>query len=91
MATGRHRSGCVGQFGLRITEEGETLVSSPVIVRAQVGRGVLQIGRQSWPHTRPGAVAAELKRLRDRMSAANSSDFLESLVRSVESSQDTRT
>ena len=72
-------AGASERIGLRITEEGETLVSSPVIVRALVGRGVLQIGRQAWPHLRPRAVAAELKRLRDRMGAANSSEFLESL------------
>ncbi|HLJ53438.1 MAG TPA: hypothetical protein VKT77_00280, partial [Chthonomonadaceae bacterium] len=64
---------------LRVAEEGDTLVSSPVIVRAQPGRAALQIGRQNWPHLRPRAVAAELKRLRDRTGSANSSEFLESL------------
>jgi hypothetical protein len=67
------------RFGLRVAEENDTLVSSPVIVRAQPGRGVLQIGRQNWPHLRPRAVAAELKRLRDRTGSANSAEFLESL------------
>ena len=66
-------------FSLRVTEENDTLVSSPVVVRAQAGRGVLQIGRQNWPHLRPKAVAAELKRLRDRTGSANSAEFLESL------------
>jgi hypothetical protein len=67
------------RIGLRATEENDTLVSSPVIVRALPARGVLQIGRQSWPHLRPRAVAAELKRLRDRTGSANSAEFLESL------------
>jgi len=67
------------RFGLRVAEENDTLVSSPVIVRAQAGRGVLQINRQNWPHLRPRAVAAELKRLRDRTGSANSAEFLESL------------
>lgn len=69
----------VEPFGLRVSEEADTLVSSPVVVRALPGRGVLQIGRQSWPHLRPRAVAAELKRLRERTAGAGSADFLESL------------
>jgi len=67
-------------FSLRVTEENDTLVSSPVIVRALPWRGVLQIGRQSWPHLRPRAIATELKRLRDRTGSANSAEFLESLL-----------
>ena len=66
-------------FSLRVAEENDTVVSSPVVVRSQPGRGALQIGRQNWPHLRPKAVAAELKRLRDRTGSANSAEFLESL------------
>ena len=66
-------------FSLRVAEENDTLVSSPVVVRAQPGRGTLLIGRQNWPHLRPSAVAAELKRLRERTGSANSAEFMESL------------
>lgn len=67
------------QFGLRVLEEGGNLISSPVIVRALPGRGALQIGKVNWPALRPRVVAAELKRLRDRASSANSQEFLDSL------------
>ena len=68
------------KFSLRVLEEGETLVSSPVVIRAQAGRGILQIGKASWPLLRPQVVAAELKRLRDRAQSANSQEFLDGLL-----------
>jgi hypothetical protein len=68
------------KFSLRVLEEGETLVSSPVVIRAQAGRGILQIGKVNWPLLRPQVVAAELKRLRDRALSANSQEFLDSLL-----------
>ncbi len=68
------------KFGLRVLEEGETLVSSPVVIRASGARGVLQIGKVNWPALRPQIVAAELKRLRDRAQSANSQEFLDSLL-----------
>lgn len=67
------------RHGLRVLEEGDTLVSSPVVVRAQPGRGQLQIGKAGWPMLRPQIVAVELKRLRDRMASANSQEFVDSL------------
>jgi hypothetical protein len=67
------------KFDLRVLEENDTLVSSPVVVRALPGRSVLQIGRVNWPALRPKVVAAELKRLRERTGASNSQEFLESL------------
>ena len=68
------------KFSLRVLEEGETLVSSPVVIRAQPGRGALQIGKVNWPLLRPQVVAAELKRLRDRAQTANSQEFLDGLL-----------
>ena len=68
------------KFGLRVLEEGETLVSSPVVIRAQTGRGTLQIGKVNWPTLRPAVVAAELKRLRERAQNANSQEFLEAML-----------
>ena len=67
------------KFGLRVLEDNETLISSPVVIRAQAGRGILQIGKVNWPMLRPAVVAAELKRLRDRAQNANSQEFLEAL------------
>ena len=63
----------------RLSEESDTLISSPVVVRAQAGRGILQIGKVNWPTLRPKVVLAELKRLRERSNASNSQEFLESL------------
>lgn len=68
------------KFGLRVLEDGDTLVSSPVVIRAYGGRGILQIGKVNWPAIRPQIVAQELKRLRDRAQAANSQEFLDSLL-----------
>jgi hypothetical protein len=68
------------RFGLRVLEDDESLISSPVTVRAQPGRGTLALGKVNWPLIRPRVVAAELRRLRDRAAAANSQDFLESLL-----------
>lgn len=67
------------KHGLRLLPEGANLISSPVIVRAQSGRGILQLGKVNWPTIHPALTAAELKRLRDRTSGANSQEFLESL------------
>jgi hypothetical protein len=64
---------------LRTIADNDTLISSPVTVRAQPSRGVLMLGRASWPAIRPRIVADELKRLRDKTLAANSQEFLESL------------
>lgn len=67
------------RFSLRILEDDNTLISSPVTVRAQPARSSLALGRVNWPTLRPRVVAAELKRLRDRTAAANSQEFVESL------------
>ena len=67
------------RFSLRTLQEKETLISSPVTVRAQPSRGSLQFGKINWPSLRPKVAAAELKRLRDRTESANSQEFVESL------------
>lgn len=67
------------KYSLRVLEEAENLISSPVVVRAQPGRGALQLGKVNWPTLRPRVVAAELKRLRERAGSANSQEFVESL------------
>jgi hypothetical protein len=64
-----------------MSEDGDLLVSSPVVVRAQPARNSVQIGKVNWPNIHPQIIAAELKRLRDRTAAANSQEFLESLYR----------
>jgi hypothetical protein len=68
---------------LRLIEDNETLISSPVVVRSQPGRNALQIGKLNWPQIRPRVVVSELKRLRDRAAAANSQEFLEGLAAAV--------
>ena len=68
------------RFSLRTQEDDDTLIASPVTVRALPGRGTLQIGRVNWPAIRPRVAAEELKRLRDRTAAANSLEFAESLL-----------
>ena len=69
------------RYGLRVLDDepGDQLISAPVAVQAQPGREALRIGRAAWPHIRPAAVIAELKRLRDTISAANSQEFLDAL------------
>ena len=65
--------------GLRVLEEGETLISSPLVVRAVPGRAALSLGKVVWPALRPRVAAAELKRLRERAAAGNSQEFADSL------------
>ncbi len=65
--------------GLRALEDGENLVSSPLVVRAVPGRGALALGKVNWPAIRPKVVAAELRRLRDRANSGNSQEFADSL------------
>ena len=65
--------------GLRALEEGENLISSPLVVRAVPGRSALTLGKTHWPALRPRVVAAELKRLRERVNSGNSQEFMESL------------
>ena len=67
------------KLGLRVLDEGDTLISSPLIVRAVPGRTALALGKTVWPALRPQAAAAEMKRLRDRAAAGNSQEFLDSL------------
>jgi hypothetical protein len=67
------------KFGLRVLEDNETLVSSPVVIRSQPGSNRLVLGKVAWPTIQPAVVAAELKRLRDRAAGANSQEFLEGL------------
>ena len=67
------------KFNLRIVEENETLISSPVVVRSQPGSNRLVLGKVAWPTLQPAVVAAELKRLRDRAAGANSQEFLDGL------------
>jgi hypothetical protein len=70
------------RFNLRTlaSEDDETLISSPITVRAQPARSTLALGKVNWPTIRPRVVAAELKRLRDRTAGANSQEFVESLL-----------
>jgi hypothetical protein len=75
------RAAALNRHELRTIEDGELLISSPVVVRAQPARNSVQIGKVNWPNLHPQLVAAELKRLRDRTAAANSQDFLEALHR----------
>lgn len=65
--------------GLRALEDGENLVSSPLVVRAVPGRSALALGKVNWPAIRPKIVAAELRRLRDRANSGNSQEFADSL------------
>lgn len=65
--------------GLRALEEGESLVSSPLVIRAVPGRSALALGKTNWPAIRPKVVAAELKRLRERANSGNSQEFIDSL------------
>ena len=67
------------RFNLRTLEDEDTLISSPITVRAQPARGTLALGKVNWPAIRPKIVAAELKRLRDRTTGANSQEFVDSL------------
>lgn len=73
------RAAAIERHELRVMEDGDQLVSSPVVVRAQPARSSVQIGKVNWQALRPRVVAAELKRLRDRNTASNSQEFLESL------------
>ena len=59
------QAACSG-LGLRVLEKEETLVSSPILVRAQPGHSRLQLGKNAWPTLHPKVTAAELKRLNER-------------------------
>lgn len=72
------------KYFLRTLQDEGNLISSPIIVRAQPGRSVLQLGKTTWPTIRPRVVAQELKRLRDLMANANSQEFAESLFGACE-------
>lgn len=66
--------------GLRVLEEGETLISSPVVIRSRPSMSALRIGKVNWPTIRPQVVAAELKRLRERINEANLQEFVDCLL-----------
>lgn len=73
------RAEAIERFDLRVVEDGDQLISSPVVVRAQPARNSVQIGKANWPAIHPRVIAAELKRLRDRNTSSNSQEFLDSL------------
>ncbi len=67
-------------FGLRVFEEEDTLVSPPVVVRAQSGVSRLRVGKAPWPTLHPVTTAEYLKRLRDKSaSLAASQQFLDDI------------
>ncbi|MBM3456937.1 MAG: hypothetical protein FJX77_00160 [Armatimonadetes bacterium] len=55
------------------------LLSSPIAVQSLPGREALRIGRQNWPKLRPSVVAAELRRLRERVGAAGAQELADRL------------
>ena len=67
------------QIGLRIIEENENLISSPVVIRAQPNSSRILLGKEAWATLRPRLTAEKLKKLRDRAAASNSQEFLEAL------------
>lgn len=67
------------KYSLRVPEEADTLISSPIVIRSRPGTNSLLLGKVNWPMLRPSVAAAELKRLRDRTGAANSQEFVDSL------------
>jgi hypothetical protein len=69
------------RYGLRVLDEQAIaqLISSPVTVQAIPAREALRISKQLWPAIRPSVVATELKRLRDRLSAAGVQELAERL------------
>ena len=73
------RAAAMDIYELRVMEDGDQLISSPVVIRSQPARNSVQFGKVNWPAIRPRVVAAELKRLRDRNTGSNSQEFLESL------------
>lgn len=68
------------KLGLRVLDEGETLISSPLVIRAVPGRAALALGKTVWPNLRPRVAAAEIKRLRERAASGNSQEFADSLL-----------
>lgn len=66
-------------LGIKAIIDGETLISSPVLVRSQPSSSRLRIGKKTWSKLHPRVVAAELKRLRDKKSVSGPQDFLECL------------
>jgi len=52
--------------GHRVIVEGDTLVSPPLIIRAQPGSGRLLLGKAAWPTLHPVPTAAYLKALSEK-------------------------
>jgi hypothetical protein len=82
LASGRWRDELVAAASaeaLRAYQEGDALFVPPVVLRALPANGVLRIGKTRWSKIRPRVVVSEIKRVRDKVFSATSSDFLESL------------
>jgi hypothetical protein len=74
----RDLKAAAAKSGLRTIVDGDTLVVPPVVVSSS--RRALKIGlKRAWPSLRPRVVVEELKRLRDRRTAAGAQEFLECL------------
>ncbi len=69
------------EYSLKTIPEGDYLLSSPVVVRAQPANSALAIGKTRSQDIRPRVVAQELKKLREKSLTASSQEFLECLFR----------
>jgi len=71
---------CLSQFEMRVFEDQDTIVSPPILIKAQPGQSRLLFGSKGWPTIRPSYTGAHLKKLREKTSSlALSQQFLDAI------------
>lgn len=69
------------RLGLKVLQEGEHVISFPVLVSGQPRSSQVRLGKKAWPKLRPRVLAGELKKLREKTSSSGSQEFVEHLYR----------
>lgn len=67
------------EAGLKLLEEGEQLICSPVVIRAQPASGRLMIGKRSWTKLHPDRVVEQLRKLQEQGSTRSAAETLRAL------------
>ncbi len=69
------------EAGMPLFEQEECLIASPVIVRANVGREALMLGKRQWSKLHPTEVVGQLQKLRSSNQTTTASQILTALHR----------
>ncbi len=69
------------EAGMQLFEQDECLIASPVIMRANLGREALMLGKRQWSKLHPAEVVNQLQKLRSSSQSSTARQILTALHR----------